>query len=173
MTIDLESLVQLHPDLPHEVAGMMAFGAAVALERRHHPGVQLSVHFLGEAMVMKEELLWRKRGPGRAEKIDEKRATEDGAEAIALGIVGHHRRAWRLVRRLQSRQGERADWLFAIDGTEATVVLEISGTDQGSFGARQSEKREQALEAISTEAAACVVRFLDPKASLWESHGPE
>jgi hypothetical protein len=168
MTIDLDALVDLHPGLPEEVAGIMAFGAAVALERRHETGVLLAVD-LAEKPI-EEELVWRKRGAAKADRMDEKRATEDGAEGIALGIVGHHRPRWRLVRRLQSRRGERADWLFAADPNGAWVVLEISGTDAAAIGPRENEKRAQAAAStVARRAAACVVRFLEPRASLWES----
>ncbi|KYF76810.1 hypothetical protein BE11_22365 [Sorangium cellulosum] len=171
MTIDLEALSALHPDLPGEVAGMMAFGAAVALERRHEPSVLMALALAGRSI--EEVLVWRKRGAAAADKIDEKRATEDGAEAVALGIVGHHRPQWRLVRRLQSRRRERADWLFAgSDG--AFVVLEISGTDAAAIGPRESEKRAQAASStVARRAAACVVRFLEPRASLWEAEPDE
>jgi hypothetical protein len=149
---------------------MMAFGAAVALGRRHEPGVLLAVDLAGRTITA--ELVWRKRDAANADKIDAKRATEDGAEGVALGIVGHYRPRWRLVRRLQSRRGERADWLFAgADG--AWIVLEISGTDVGAFGSRENEKRAQAASSnVARRAAVCVVRFLEPRASWWESDGP-
>ncbi|MEO5726297.1 MAG: hypothetical protein ABI134_04270, partial [Byssovorax sp.] len=105
MTIDLDALVKLHPDLPDEVAGMMAFGAAIALQRRHEPGVVLAVSLAGEPPEM-EELVWKKRAAEAANKVDEKRATEDGAEAIALGVLSQYRPRWRLVRRLQSGLAE-------------------------------------------------------------------
>ncbi|WP_437675753.1 hypothetical protein [Sorangium sp. So ce131] len=171
MKIDLEALVELHPGLPDEVAGMMAFGAAVALGRRHEPGVLLALDLAGKSSD--DELVWRKRGAVTADKIDEKRATEEGAEGIALGIVGHHRPRWRLVRRLQSGRGERADWLFA-GPNGAFIVLEISGTDAAAIGPRENEKRAQAASsAAARRAAACVVRFLEPRASLWETETDE
>jgi hypothetical protein len=168
MTIDLDALAKLHPDLPDEVAGMMALGAAISLQRRHEPGVVLTVALAGDSF--KEELVWKKREASTANKVDENRATEDGAEAIALGVVGHHRPRWRLVRRLQSRLAEGADWLFAVDPEGGSVVLEISGTDTGSVGGRETLKRAQAVSSpAAPRAATCVVRFLDPKASFWES----
>ena len=173
MTIDLDALGKLHPDLPGEVAGIMALGAAIALQRRHEPGVVLAVALPGKPSEH-EELVWKTPDANAAVMVDEKRATEDGAEAIAFGIVGHHRPRWRLVRRLQSRQGEGADWLFAVDPSGDRVVLEISGTDAGSVGGRETLKRAQAASSpAATRAATCVVRFLDPKASFWESEPDE
>jgi hypothetical protein len=168
VTIDLDALVALHPDLPDEVAGMMAFGAAIALQRRHAPGVALAVSLAGAPL--EEDLVWRARDSKTADKLDDKRATEDGAEAITLGVVGRHRPRWRLVRRLQSRLAERADWLFVVEPGGVPVVLEISGTDAGSIGGRETQKRAQATSSnAAARAATCVVRFLDPKASFWES----
>lgn len=173
MTIDLDALVTLHPDLPDEVAGMMAFGAAIALQRRHAPGVALAVT-LADAPSEEEDLVWKARDTKAADKVDDKRATEDGAEAITLGVVGRYRPSWRLVRRLQSRLAERADWLFVVEPGGVRVVLEISGTDTGSVGGRETQKRAQAASSkAATRAATCVVRFLDPKASFWESEPDE
>ena len=88
-----------------------------------------------------EELAWRNRDASEVDKIDANRATEDGAEAVALGIVGRYRPRWRLVRRLQSRRRERADWLFAIEPAGVSIVLEISGTDTRRSGEAAASRR--------------------------------
>jgi hypothetical protein len=73
------------------------------------------------------------------------------------------------VRRLQSQLGEGADWLLEEAGTKRRIVLEVSGTDEGPFERRVREKsRQAALAALRGAPAACVVRFLEPKALLAE-----
>ena len=90
----------------------------------------------------------------RMPMLDIRRATEDGAECVALGLIGHHCRSWRLVRRLQSCFGEGADWLFEDIESGAKLVLEISGTDDGPFEHRLGAKMGQA----SSEGIICVAR---------------
>jgi hypothetical protein len=162
--IDLDALHTSLPSIPKWLAESLASYAALALQRRHAPGVKLLLMI--NAQPIDETLTWRPRDPADASKVDPKRATEDAAECIALGIVGRHRR-WNLVRRLLSGKGEPADWL-AIDLVSGRpVVLEISGTDEGPFERRVLEKRTQARYAASKGApAVSVVRFVEPRAML-------
>jgi hypothetical protein len=168
--INLDELVSLHPDLPSEIAAALATCAAVALERRYQPGVRLAAVVRG--LPLEIGLVWRPRRPKDASMLDAKRATEDGAECIALALLGHDT-SWRLVRRLQSRLGEGADWLVKDPKTGHCTVLEISGTDDGPFERRLRSKVMQARSAASGRgAAACVVRFLEPRAELYTDDGP-
>lgn len=101
MTIDLEDLHALcgvHP----ESVGPLVFRAAVALQRRHRPGVNLSCEV--QNRPSKEELRWRERDQQAEAHEDFNRSTEEGAEAIALALSGA-RYGWRVERRLQSPLG--------------------------------------------------------------------
>lgn len=163
--IDLEDLEGLCPGLPKESAGPLALRACVALERRHSPGVALAATVHGESQ--REELRWRKLPATVAPTQDDLRVTEEGAVAIALALSARHCR-WRVVRCLQARLGEGADWLM-VDASQRRIVLEVGGTDEGSLGALLSQKAEQARSSIFSRhglPAACVVRFAEPRALL-------
>jgi hypothetical protein len=104
---------------------------------------------------------------------DNLRVTEEGAVAIALALSARHCR-WRVVRCLQSRLSEGADWLM-IDAEERRVVLEVGGTDEGRLEALLSAKLGQARRSLFARhgtPAACVVRFADPRARLQSDHEP-
>jgi hypothetical protein len=81
---------------------------------------------------------------------DDLRVTEEGAVAIALALSARHCR-WRVVRCLQARLGEGADWLM-VDASKRRVVLEVAGTDEGNLRALQSAKMEQARSSIFARA---------------------
>jgi hypothetical protein len=158
--IDLTDLEGLCAGLPAESAVALAHRAAVALQRRHRPGVHLRVtgDINGE-----EELLWNTLPARVVTTEDRNEATRDGAMAIALGLA-HRHRAWRVVRRLQSTMSEGADWLLESE-TRTKFALEVKGTDEGSL--RITEALHQARESIwarSATPAACVVRFTEPRA---------
>lgn len=98
---------------------------------------------------------------------------EEGAEAIALSLARSHR-AWRIERRLQSRLSEGADWLMVDGSTGSDVVLEIAGTDEQDLAevfARKIEQSRRSPFAAFATPAACVVRFLEPSATLWSDDG--
>ena len=163
--IDLEDLERLCPGLPKESAGPLALRACVALERRHSPGVALDATVHGEPQ--RQELRWSKLPATVAPTQDDLRVTEEGAVAIALALSARHCR-WRVVRCLQARLGEGADWLM-VDASQRRIVLEVGGTDEGSLGALLSQKAEQARSSIFSRhgrPAACVVRFAEPRALL-------
>lgn len=167
--IDLDDLDGLCPGLPKESAGPLALRACVALERRHAPGVTLDVALHGAPE--REEIRWSKLPAGVAGTQDDLRVTEEGAVAIALALSARHCQ-WRVVRCLQSRLGEGADWLM-IDAAERRVILEVGGTDEGRLEALLSAKLEQARRSPFSPRgtpAACVVRFVDPRALLWSDH---
>lgn len=167
--IDLDDLDGLCPGLPKESAGPLALRACVALERRHAPGVTLDMALQGAHK--REEIRWSKLPPGVAPTQDDLRVTEEGAVAIALALSARHCR-WRVVRCLQSRLGEGADWLM-IDAAERRVILEVGGTDEGRLEALLSAKLEQARGSPFARRgvpAACVVRFVEPRALLRSDH---
>jgi len=168
--INLDELRALHPDLVEEQVGGYQMCAAIALERqRHAPGVGFAVSVNDELIA--ETLVWRKRAPHDATMVDMNRATEDGAECLALLVIGRHC-SWRAVRRLHSRRREHADWIVE-DQSGREIALEVSGTDAGPFGQRVRQKTAQAkAAALGGAAASCVVRFLEPKATLWSDDEP-
>ncbi len=158
--IDLTDLEGLCAGLPVESAGPLAHRASVALERRHRPGVHLAV--AGHEDLV-EEVRWNALPATVAATEDQNEATRDGAMGIALALAHRHRR-WRVVRRLQSVMSEGADWLLE-DQAQARFALEVKGTDEGAFTI--SEALRQARESIwarRATPAACVVRFLEPRA---------
>jgi hypothetical protein len=170
--IDLEVL----PDvlgLPADCVTPLAHRTAVALERRHRPGVHLTGNV--QETAIDEEIHWRPRTPGAATYEDINRVTEEGAEALALALACS-KAAWRIERRLQARLAEGADWLLIDPATGSTVVLEIGGTDERDLDALLALKIEQARRSPFSERgmpAACVVRFLEPSVELWVDNGSQ
>ena len=158
--IDLNHLEGLCEGLPPESAGPLAFRAAVALERRHRPGVDLFVTGDAEA---EEKLLWRPL-PARVQRNeDQNEATRDGAMGIALALA-HRHRAWRVVRRLQSTMSEGADWLLE-DEARNRFALEVKGTDEGPLPVADAlHQARTSTWARRATPAVCVVRFLEPQA---------
>lgn len=169
--IDLDDLAGLCPGLPKESAGPLTLRACVALERRHRPGILLNTTMEGKHE--REELRWRKLPARVAPTQDDLRVTEEGAVAIALALSARHYR-WRVVRCLQSRLAEGADWLLA-DPSNRRIVLEVGGTDEGNLERLLTAKKNQARSSIlsrRSKAAACVVRFVEPRALLWSDDDP-
>lgn len=158
----MDQLKALHPRLPRTTAQEYAHRAALALQRRHAPGVEIDVT-VAEART-RAALVWNRRSPAGAEVLDAHRVTEDGAEAVALALV-HASRGWVVRRRLQRE--ERADWLLYDAARAAFVALEVSGTDDGDVLGRLSTKLAQVSAATAAPVrAACVVRFLEPTVVL-------
>jgi hypothetical protein len=158
--------------LPVESASVLAHRAAIALERRHEPGV----HLVGmvQGRTLDEELRWRMRNPAAAVHEDINRVTEEGAEAIALALA-YSRCSWRVERRLQSRLAEGADWLLVDPSTGSRMVLEVGGTDEQDLAKLLARKIEQVKRSPFSSRgtpAACVVRFLEPSAIMWSDDGP-
>ena len=159
------------PGLPKESAIPLALRACVALERRHIAGVVLEATINGAAR--REGIHWTKLSPDVAATSDELRVTEEGAVAIALALSARHFQ-WRVVRCLQSRLGEGADWLM-LDASKRHVVLEVGGTDAGRLNALLAVKMDQARRSMFSRRsvpAACVVRFVEPRALLTSDHEP-
>ncbi len=102
--------------------------------------------------------------------VDAPRATEDGAEAIALGLV-HEAHRWVVHRRLQRRQ--YGDWLVEEETSGRKVVLEVGGLDDGSLTAKLNGELAQVQRSpLPFDRAACVVRFADITATLVQvQHG--
>jgi hypothetical protein len=139
--------------------------------RRHRPGVRLT----GQTPEgnIDEELRWRERAAEVAAHEDINRVTEEGAEAIALFLACSNG-SLKVERRLQSRLAEGADWLLRDRSTGRRVVLEVGGTDEQDLAALLERKIAQARRSPFSSRgtpAACVVRFLEPRAILWSDHG--
>jgi hypothetical protein len=168
--IDLDDLAT-RLGLPTHTANALGSRAAVALERRHRPGVRLTGTLRAE--VVDEELRWQAEGIPRAPYEDMNRVTEEGAEAIALALACG-KCSWRIRRRLQSRLCEGADWLLTEPSSGRTMVLEVGGTDERDLATLLRVKLEQArrspFSARGTPAA-CVVRFFDPSVIFWSDDG--
>ena len=162
--LDLRNLQVLHPLLPATTARDLATRAAVALQRRdHEPGVQLGVALSSSTGLVSVELVWKVVPIGTRDLLDDRRITEDGAEAIALGVVRLVCR-WIVRRRLQ--QGEHADWLLR-DESGRLVALEVSGIDGQRDRARVAAKlRQVARCTVSPVRSACVVAFQPPFADV-------
>ena len=166
--IDLEELAALTGIAP-ESAEPLTFRCAVALERRHRPGAILTGDSNG--LELREELRWRQRAPDVVLHEDLNKVTEEGAEAIALAVAAL-RRSWRVTRRLRSRLAEGADWLLHDPANGSRIILEVGGTDERDVDALLEQKVAQVSRspfASTSETAACVVRFREPKARLWSS----
>ena len=169
--IDLDGLAT-ELGLPQESAAVLGYRAAIALERRHHPGVRLVGVVQGQRLD--EELHWRQRNPAAGTYEDINRVTEEGAEAIALALACKQC-SWRIERRLQSRLAEGADWLLVDPTTGSKMILEVGGTDEQDLASLFARKIEQARRSPFSSRgapAACVVRFLEPSAILWSDDGP-
>jgi hypothetical protein len=169
--IDLDTLPGLL-GLPEDSATPLGHRAAIALERRHRPGVHLT-GTVQEAAV-DEEIRWRARTLGAVAYEDINRVTEEGAEAIGLALACS-KCSWRVERRLQARLAEGADWLMLDPSTGSTMVHEIGGTDEQDLTALLARKISQARRSPFSERgtpAACVVRFLEPSVKLWVDDGP-
>jgi hypothetical protein len=169
--IDLDAL-GVDVGLSEESASVLSHRAAVALERRHEPGV----HLIGtvQGRTLDEELSWRRRSPAAAAHEDINRVTEEGAEAIALALASS-RCSWRVERRLQSRLSEGADGLL-VGPSGLRLVLEVGGTDEQDLAkllARKIEQVKRSPFATRGTPSVCVVRFLEPSAILWSNDGPE
>ncbi|MBK9264458.1 MAG: hypothetical protein IPM54_32240 [Polyangiaceae bacterium] len=122
---------------------------------------------------LREALKWKEIPLQLAQMEDFNRVTEEGAEALALALTGR-RGGWKVKRRLQSRLSEGADWLIGSGGQN--VIVEVGGTDEGDLEMLYKRKVTQAQGASwpkGTARAACVVRFVEPKALFWSSDGTE
>lgn len=169
--IDLETIAA-NVGLPQESMSALLLRAAVALERRHSPGVHLTGRV--DQQAFDEELQWRALTPQLREYEDANRVTEEGAEAIALALCGS-KSSWRVIRRMQSRKAEGADWLLLDPSSGTKVVLEVGGTDEGDLDSLLQRKIKQAKAspfAAKSRPAACVVRFVEPSALMWSNDEP-
>jgi hypothetical protein len=162
MIIDLDQLHTRHPELAVQVASNLCFNAALALQRRHKPGVSLSAQVRGAKCA--HVVTWQLVPEAARAQVDEHRETEDGAEAIALGLA-HEACRWVVRRRLQRRQ--RGDWLLVELGSDRRVVFEVGGLDTGSLTTKLKGELAQVRQSpLPYDRAACVVRFADVQATL-------
>lgn len=168
--IDLDSLA-VEVGLPSEAGSALAYRAVIALQRRHRPGVRLTGEMPGRKLD--KELRWKVRDAAASSYEDMNRVTEEGAEAIALALACSDGPLV-VERRLQSRLAEGADWLLRDRLTGSRVVLEVGGTDEQDLAALLERKVAQARRSpfsSKSAPAACVVRFLEPRAILWRDDG--
>jgi hypothetical protein len=166
--IDLDDRQGLCPGLTPESAGPLAFRACVALERRHRPGVRLSLSGDAEAEVA---IQWELLPVNVAATEDRNEATRDGAMGLALALAHRHRH-WEVVRRLQSTVGEGADWLLS-DTSRSMFILEVKGTDEGPLPLAEAKSQARAsIWARRATPAVCVIRFLEPQA-IFETDEPQ
>jgi hypothetical protein len=163
--IDLARLRDMHPLLPADMAGVMVMRAALGLQRnRHSSGVGLQMAIENRRHYC--ALIWPAADLGAAKQHDDKRITEDGAEAIALAVA-YRTRAWRVVRRMQ--QGEHADWLLEDQdkGVRKLVAFEVGGTDQRSITGPLRDKLVQVAKSVDVDQRwAGVVGFKKPETAL-------
>lgn len=166
--IDLSDTEKLCRGLAPQSADALSHRAAVALERRHQSGVRIRVT---GRVVSEHELRWESRSASVAQNEDDDAATADGAMCIALAIADRDHQ-WRVIRRIQSGTGERADWLME-DDSGAKFALEIKGTDDGPLpgGGAIKQARDSILIRHGVILAACVIRFREPKA-IFDTDGP-
>jgi hypothetical protein len=161
MTIDLGRLCENHPEIEEEVLPPYIHRAAMALQRRHVPRVQLRVRQGDET---DHELVWPAKSPRASEHLDFNRVTEDGAEGVALAVV-QKLYGWTAKRRLQRTQF--ADWLLAQEGTVEEIAMEVSGTDEEDDAAVLRKKVAQVRKCkVAPKRVACAVRFLEPRCTF-------
>lgn len=159
--LDLRQLKQLHPRLPASNAVDLAYRASVALERNdHQPGCTLRI-LADDEPEEGAALEWAPSLRVGVEQLDVVRVTEDGAEAVALVVVGETQ-GWEVRKRLQ--RGEAADWLLTRrDGVR--VAMEVSGAAGEVPSQRVTEKLRQAARAsVCAHRVALVVGFGPPEA---------
>lgn len=174
MLLDLAQLRDMHPRLPSDLALLIMTRAALGLQRNGHtPGIEISLEI--ERLSTRGLLAWPVADLDKLDQHDQRRITEDGAEAIALALV-HQNRGWRVVRRMQ--QEEHGDWLLEqlAENQRQVVALEVSGIDRGSIGQRLNEKLRQVSQSTDVDQQwAGVVGFEEPAMALGstrgESHG--
>lgn len=173
MQLDLRLLKQMHPLLPDTVGADYVYRAAIALDRQSHkPATPLDVLFLdrkGRSSATRRSaatLDWEWcSADEEGAQLDRHRVTEDGAEGVALALVGAARR-WVIRRRLQ--RGEFADWLL-IDPQGRLVALEVSGID-GSYKKERLEEKWRQVQKVSISSihVVCIVAFGPPTLHLVE-----
>lgn len=163
--LDLEQIGVMHPLLQRvgEAAKYQRSGALALSRSSHAPGVLARVENGGD--VGQATIQW-KAPPDVAlalELADEKRVTEDGAEAVALAFV-HARSGWTVSRRIQ--QGGSGDWLLTNPSKrKMTLALEVSGTVADDVRKRLPVKLAQVAKVTEKRCvrAAVVVGFVGPE----------
>lgn len=165
MKINLDTLREMHPELPGDVAAAMLVRAGLALQRNGHAaGVEVALQL--EQAVSQGSLSWHPADMTTIEMHDHNRITEDGAEAVTLAVM-HQHLEWRVVRRMQRE--EYADWFLerTAEAGRQTAALEVSGVDRGSIASRLTQKLAQVAKSNDVDQRwAGVVGFERPIAAL-------
>ena len=165
MELDLEQIGAMHPMLQRveEAAKYRRSGARALSRAKHAPGVLARVENGGE--VGQATIRWAPP-PDVALALDlsdDKRVTEDGAEAVALAFV-HACSGWSVSRRIQ--QGGSGDWLLTSPcKKKMTLALEVSGTVTDDARRRLTVKLAQVAGVTEKRCvrAAVVVAFVGPE----------
>lgn len=162
---DLGQIGVMHPLLQSvgEASKYQRSGALALSRSGHAPGALARVENGGE--VGHATIRWT-LPPDVALALslaDEKRVTEDGAEAVALAFV-HARSGWTVSRRIQ--QGDSGDWLLTNPSKKKmTLALEVSGTVTDDVRKRLAVKLAQVAKVTEKRCvrAAVVVGFVEPE----------
>lgn len=156
MKLSLQELCFIHRALRGHPVDYSKCGGLALQRSGHSSPVQTAIDHNGlqDAAVIE----WLSQSLSGLEVLDNKRITEDGAEAIALSYI-FSKNGWVVKRRLQ--QGESADWLL-VNGTRA-LALEVSGTISGDAVTRLNEKRKQVANCtLPVDLLAIVIAFEIP-----------
>lgn len=148
-----------HPGLTRAIAAAYTEAAIVCLSRHHEPPKELSINRNQEES--KASVDWRPPDERTLNAwANASDATRDGAYAMAIAAV-ELSDGLVAVRRAETLAG--ADYYLGRaqqDDFEATLRLEVSGTDGGDIGQRLREKQAQARAGRSNlPAIAAVVGF--------------
>jgi hypothetical protein len=105
------------------------------------------------------EITWLSQDMALLLALNDKRVTEEGAEAVAL-VYANASGGWVVKRRLQQTEG--ADWLLSKE--RRWLALEVSGTAAGDPFARLEDKKRQIIVhcSLGAERLAVVVAFDGP-----------
>jgi len=163
---NLRRLNKMHSLIPREECSHFRLAAALGLQRRgHEPGKVLPVALpKGDWECV---LNWRKVSQGKAEALDPRRITEDGAEAVALAVISEAM-GWKVVRRYP--QGRHADWELS-DAQNRVIALEISGCARNDPRRLKKKLTQVAKCKYAHLRVACVVEFGPPRARMAEVGG--
>ncbi len=156
MRLALQELYAIHPALEGHPVDSCQCGA-LAFQRAGHtsPVLAAVVH---DGVDATADIEWQIQDLTLLGVLDDRRLTEDGAEAVALAYVNCSA-GWVVERRL--RQGESADWLLRNEAGQ--LAVEVSGTASGDPFDRLREKRRQVARCtLPVQLLAIVVAFDGP-----------
>lgn len=145
----LSDLEKLHIGVSENVAKNYCEAARVCFDRHHSSPQSITLEDNGASLTTSLE--WESTDSrARNAWANQEEATRDGAYGVALAAV-YKTRGLVAVRRAESRTG--GDYYLgepgaAPDDLEASMLLEVSGTDKGdrsAIGTRLKQKIQQAI----------------------------